>query len=85
MLKQGLGQGKELWKEFVPLFYMLSNRFDDLVDSYDEKDIISHCQNQNIMSSQLLAIEKNRVAGHFELKKQIEDAKRDMSDVSFIY
>ena len=64
---------------------MFYNRFNNLVNSSDKKDIISHCQNKNVTSSQLSAIEKNRIAGHSKPEEQTESAKRDKSDVSFFY
>ena len=52
------------------LFNMFSNRFDDLVNISDEEHIISHHQTRNAMSFWLLAIEKNRVIGYFEIEKK---------------
>lgn len=101
MLKQAFRQGKKLQKEIKPLFNIFSNRLDNLVNSYDEENIISHCQNRNATSPQLPAIEKNRVAGHskieegaternrvtgcFEIKEEIESVNEDTFDVSFLY
>lgn len=64
---------------------MFSNRLDDLIDSSNKENVIIHYQNRNTISLQILAIEKNKVAGHFELKEQIESIKRDISDINFLY
>ena len=64
MLKQAFRQGKELQKEVVLLSNMFSNRFDNLVNNSDKEDVINHCQNRNVINSQLPAIGKNKVVGH---------------------
>ncbi len=69
----------------MPLSKMFSNKFDDLIYSSDKEDIISHYQNKNTTSPQLLATGRNRVAGHFEPKEQMGAAKGDMPNVSFLY
>ena len=72
-------------EEVVSLSNIFSNRFDDLVNSSNKEDVISRCQNRNLTSPQLPAIRKDRVATHSELEERIEGAKKDISDVSFIY
>ncbi len=64
---------------------MFSNKLDDLVDSSDEEDVISHRQNRNTTSPQLLATGKDRIAGHSEPEERIEGTKRDTFNVSFLY
>ncbi len=64
---------------------IFSNRLNDLVDNSDKKDVINCCQNKNTTSPQLPATERNRVAGHSEPEERMEGAKRDMSDISFLY
>ncbi len=68
----------------MPLSNMFSNKFDDLIDSFNKEDIISHHQNRNAMNPQLLATGKNRVTTHSKLKERMEDVKRDTSDESFL-
>lgn len=43
MLKQAFGQKKELQEEFVPLFNMFSNKFDNFVNTSNKKDTICCC------------------------------------------
>ncbi len=69
----------------MPLFNTFSNKLDDLVDSSDEEDIISRRQNRNATSPQLPATGRDRVAGHSEPEEQMEGAKGDTFDVSFLY
>ncbi len=69
----------------MPLFNTFSNSLDDLVNSSDEEDVISHRRYKNAMSPQLPAIRRDRVASHSELEEGIMGAKRDTSDVSFLY
>ena len=64
---------------------MFSNKLNDLVHSSNEKNIISYHQNKNTINPQLLAIGKGKVAGYFKLEEQIEDAIRNMFDISFLY
>ncbi len=85
MLKQAFGQGEELLEEVVSLSNTFNNRLDDLVDSSDKEDIISHRQNRNASSPQLPATGRDRVVRHSEPEERMEDAKGDMSDVSFLY
>ena len=76
MLKQGFGRGKELQQEVVPLSNIFSNRFDDLVDSSDNKDVISRRQKKNATSPQLPAIGKNGVVGHSGIEKEAAGRNR---------
>ena len=64
---------------------MFSNRLNNLVNSSNKKDVISYCQNKNTKNPQLLAIKKDRVAKHSKLEKQIDNAKRNMSNVNIFY
>ncbi len=85
MLKQVFGRDKELQEEVMSLSNMFNNKLDDLVDSSNKEDVISHHQNKNATSPQLPAISRNKfTTNHSESEKQIEDAKRDMSNVSFL-
>ena len=85
MLKQAFRQDEELLKEVMSLSYIFNNRLDDLVNSSDNENVINHHQNKNATSSQLLATGKVRVASYFEPEKWIENAKRDTSNISFLY
>lgn len=49
---------------------MFSNRFDDLINIFDKKDIISCHQIRNMTRFWLPDIEKNSIAGHFEIKQR---------------
>ncbi len=69
----------------MPLSNTFSNRLDNLVDSSDKEDVISRRRNRNTTSPQLSATGRDRVAGHSEPEEQMEGAKGDMSDVSFLY
>lgn len=59
-------------KEIVPLSNIFSNRLDDFVDNSNKEDVISCCQNWDATSPWLLAIEKNKVVGHSEIKKKLK-------------
>lgn len=94
-------QGEKLQKKIVSLFTIFSNKLDDLVNSSNEEYVISCSQNRNITSLWLPTIggnrvassfkvekriiKKNRVASCFQMKKEIEDANKDMFEVSFLY
>lgn len=70
----------------MSLFNIFSIKFDDYChSSFDKEDIINCSQNRNAMSLQLLAIEKNRFAGHFQVEERIESIKRHTSNVNFFY
>lgn len=64
---------------------MFSNRLDDLIDSFDEEDVISRCQNRDSTSPRMLATGRNKVAGHSEIDEKIEDVNKNTFDVSFFY
>ena len=99
MLKQAFGRGEELQEEVVPLSNIFSNRLDDLVDSSDDKDVISRRRRKNATSPRLPAIGRNGVAGHSGIEEGavgknrvasysgiepgIEGANGDSSDVRF--
>ncbi len=85
MLKQAFERGEELQEEVVPLSNTFSNRLDDLIDSFDEEDIISRRQNRNATSPQLSATRRDRVAGHSKPEERMEGAKGNTSDVNFFY
>lgn len=101
MLNWVFKQSKKLQKEVKLLSNIFSNRLDDFVNSYDEKDVISYCQNRNTMSLQLFVIEKNRVADHSEIEKraiernrviscsemeeEMEGTNKDIFDINFLY
>lgn len=76
---------EELQETVVPLSNIFNNKFDDLINSSDKKNVISCRQNRNSISLQLPAIKRNRVAGHFEPEEKMEGVKGDISDVSFLY
>ena len=99
MLKQAFRQDKELQEEVVLLFNIFSNRLDELIDSSNNKDVISCRQKRNVTIPQLPATEKNRVAGHSgmeegtagwnkvashsEMERGIKGVNSDLSDVRF--
>ena len=85
MSKQAFGQSEELQEEVMPLSNMYNNRLDNLVKSSNKEDVINYSLNKNTTSPQLLAIGKDKVAHHSELKERIKGAKRDTSDVNFLY
>ena len=84
----------------MPLSNLFSDRLDDLVDSSDDKDVISRCQKKNATRARLPTIgsngvisyfeieegatRRNRVAGHSGMEHGIECANGDSSNVSFI-
>ena len=92
MLKLAFGRGKELQEEIMLLSHIFSNKLDDLVDSSDNKDLISGRQYKNVTSPQLpttekngdagqskmeeRAVKKNRVAGHSEIEGGIRGTNR---------
>lgn len=55
---------------------MFINRLDDFINTSDKKDIISHCQTRNAISSKLLGIGRNRVTSHFEIEKRASKKNR---------
>lgn len=67
------------------LFNIFNNRLDDIFNSSDKKNIISRHQNKKAASPQLLATKKDRVTDYFELEKQINNTKRDPSNINFLY
>lgn len=88
-------------KKVIPLFNIFSNRLYNFDNSFKKDNIISHCQNRNVMSFELLAIKKNSIinlikinentlkrnrdVGHFEIKKKIKSINKVTFDVSFLY
>lgn len=70
MLKQPFGQDKELQEKVVQLSNLFGSRLNDLVNSFDKKDIISYCQRTNATSPWLPTTGRNGVAGQFELRKK---------------
>lgn len=99
MSKQAFGQGKKLQKDVLLLYNFFSNRFDNLIDSLDDKNIINRYQKRNATRSWFPATRKNRVAGHSKVKKGaarrnrisiysekkpgIEDINGDLCNVKF--
>ena len=83
----------------MPLSNLFSNKLDDLVDSFDDKDVISRRRKENVTRPRLSVIGRNEVASHFEIEKgatgknrvagdtgiehEIEGVNGDLSDVSF--
>ena len=83
----------------MPLSNIFSNGLDDLVNSSDDKNVISRRQKKNATSPQLPAIgrngvaghsgiekgaaRRNRVAGHSGMEPEIDGANGDLSDVRF--
>lgn len=63
----------------MPLSNMLSNRLDNLIDSSNKEDIISCCQNRNTTSPELLAIRRNKITDHFEIKEKATKKNRVIS------
>ena len=76
MLKQAFGRGEELQEEVVPLSNIFSDRLDDLVDSSNNKDVISRRQKRNATSPRLPATGKNGVAGHSGIEEGAAEGKR---------
>lgn len=73
-------------KEVVQLLNLFSTtRLDDLINSFDKEDIISRYQNKNTISLPFPIIGRNRVISHIKLEEQIEDTKKDISNVNFFY
>ena len=83
----------------MPLSNKFSNRFDDLINSSDNEDVISRHQRRNATSPRLPATGKNGVAGHSRIEEGaagrnrvashsrmepgMEVANGDLSDVRF--
>lgn len=80
-----LKKSKELQEKIISLLNIFSNKFDNLVNSFNKEDFNSCHKNKNATSLWLLAIKKNRITGHFKLKEKIESINRDMSNISFLY
>ena len=83
MLKQAFRQDEKLQEEVVLLSNAFSNRLDDLVNTSNKEDIISHRQTRNTTSLRLLDTGRNKVAGHSERGDGMEDVNGDMSEVCF--
>lgn len=62
---------------------MFTYRLNDFVNSSSKEVFINCYQNRNITSFQLFTIGRDRVIGHFELEKRIENIKGDIFDISF--
>ena len=69
MLKQAFGQSEDLQEKVVPLCNVFNNRLDDLVDTSNEKDVISRRQTGNATSPRLLKRGKNKVAGNSQMQE----------------
>ena len=54
----------------VLLSNIFSNRFDDLLNISDKKDVISRHQTRNSTRFQLLNTRRNKVAGHSKIEKE---------------
>lgn len=54
----------------MSLSNIFSNKFDDLVNTSDKEDDISHYQIRNKTSSWLLNKKRNKVIGCFEMEKE---------------
>lgn len=54
-------------KELLQLSNIFSNKLDNLGNSSDMKDVISHCYSKNVTSIWLPARRKNRVANHSKI------------------
>lgn len=65
------GRDKKLQKEVVQLSNIFSNKLNDLIDSFNSKNIINNCLRKNAISFQLLAIEKTQFASHFKIEKRL--------------
>lgn len=72
-------------KEIISLLNIFSNKPNNLINNSDEKDIIGHRVKKNIISFQLLAIGRNRIACHFEIEEGIKSINGDKFDGSFLY
>ena len=99
MLKQAFGRGEELQEEVVPFSNIFNNRLDGLINSSDDKDVISRRQKKNATSLRLPATGRNEVAGHSRMEEGaagrnrvashsgiepgMEGANGDSSDVRF--
>lgn len=44
---------------------VLNNRFNNLIDTFNEEDIISRRQTKNVLSPLLVATRKNKIANNF--------------------
>lgn len=87
-------------KEVLSLSNAYSNRIDNLIDSSDKENVLSHYQTKNATSSRLPstginrvtdhskieegATGKNGVAGHSERGEKIESVNGDMFKISFL-
>lgn len=49
---------------------IFSDKFDNFVNSSNNKDVISCRQKKNATNCQIPAIERNEVAGHFGIEKK---------------
>ena len=85
MFKQAFEQSEELQEDIILLSNMFSNRLGNLVDSFDEDDIISRHQNKNATSPQLPATERDRVASHSESEERIKYTNGDRFNVNFFH
>lgn len=51
----------------MPLFNMFNNRLDDIINTFDKKDVISYCQTENATNPQLLDIKTNKITGNSQI------------------
>lgn len=63
-------------EKIVLISNLLSNRLDNLVNSFNKKVIINYCQNKNVTSFWLLVTRRNDVVYYCKLEKQIEFVKK---------
>ena len=54
----------------MPLFNIFSNKLNDFVNNFNNKDVISRCQKENTTNSQLLAKKRNIVANYSQIEEE---------------
>lgn len=69
----------------MTLSNLFSNKLNNLVNSFEEENIISCHPGKNATSPQLLATKRNRVTSNSELDEGMEGSNKDTLDVSFFY
>lgn len=60
----------------MQLLNIFSDRLNNLINSSNNKDVISYGQKKNVTSPQLLAKRRNRVSGQVEIEKKVAERNR---------
>lgn len=64
---------------------MLNNKYNNLVNYFNKKNIIKHYQNRNNTNFSLLIQERNKVISYFRLEQKIKSININIFNINFLY